>query len=133
MEAAMEVLVFVILSFVFLSLLLPVSDFMEDFYEMYALTSAEVVARDLANLITISFSAPGDVDVSYEVPFADYCYDVDIRGREVAVRRYTLARKPAGETSYPIALDLSGSATSSREFLIEKRDQEFNFEGVTAC
>jgi hypothetical protein len=52
---------------------------------MLALASAEVVARDLAGLLSVSGSAPGGIEVEHDPP-GEMSYDLEIVHQEVRVR-----------------------------------------------
>ncbi len=67
------------------SLIFIVPKLLNDFIKMMILAKAEIVARDIAGLITVSGAAPEEIIIHYETPSEDITYNVDIDGRVVNV------------------------------------------------
>lgn len=75
-----------------------------DLYGQLALFSAEVVARDLAGLITISAAAPNEIVI--ENAFSEsYEYDASINDRIVWVKLLTTRYGMKGQANAKIAID----------------------------
>jgi len=83
--AVTEVLltVFIMAALAVSFMLLPKT--IQEMIKMLSLASAEVVARDLAGLISVSGTAPGRIYINYDPP-GDVRYDVWIEGRVVNVK-----------------------------------------------
>lgn len=88
------IVLLIIATVTFAFLLLP--KWISDMYGLIALSSAEVVARDLARLVTISGAAPHDITIRDRL-HSSYEYDVDIENRLVRVKLLTVQYGMKGE------------------------------------
>ena len=69
----------------FVLLLAIIPKLFSDFFTQLAMSTSEVVARDLAGLITISAAAPKDITISYFGAMKKINYSVDLSQRVVKV------------------------------------------------
>ena len=85
-------------------------------YELIAKESAEVVARELAGIISISASATGDIDVRH-VMSSERVYNISISEREINVSQ--LAVSHGLEGNYRM------ESSSVQKILVEDLDNEY--------
>ncbi len=78
MAGFLEAVAAVAFAVVFVAMLIVLPQLAETVREEMAFTSAKVVARDIANIITISRASPGDTMVSYR-PMAGKCVNFNAR------------------------------------------------------
>lgn len=85
---------------------------------IFTLDSPEIISKDLASLISASVAAPGNILTKYSTPSGSL-YDVIIADKMVTVSRQLKDKKQ--ESSSPIPVDLRGSFSNTKDFVIEKR------------
>lgn len=87
---------------IFIALLLP--SLISDIYGLLAQSSAEVVGRDLAGLITISAAAPNEIIIRKAFS-TKHSYNVEIDSRLVQVKLLTVEYGMKGEAITKTAID----------------------------
>jgi hypothetical protein len=89
--------------------------------ESFSKSSAENVARQLSNLITVSGSAPYEVEIIY-APAKDVLYDIFIGSRAMGVMpKFKAAYAEKSSSIQPFAVNLPDSQHSDvNSFLIKK-------------
>lgn len=80
-----EVLLYVLMTLVILGMSLNFTKFTEDVHNIYFTTSSEIIARDLAGLISISGSAPDRITIDYVTSSEKYKYNVKVNDTFVEV------------------------------------------------
>ena len=96
------VLALIALAVIFTIVALP--HLIKNIFELTSLSSAEVVARDIAGLVTISAAAPNRITLQYRMP-AEHEYDVDIEDRFVKVKLENVRYGMRGEAQAKTAID----------------------------
>jgi hypothetical protein len=98
----MEVLTIICVSALVVMLAFMVPKMIEDMASLFALGSAEAVARDLAGLITISGAAFDDASISYVGADERIAYDVNITARLVSVQAFRVTGGAGARVLEPI-------------------------------
>ena len=98
----------------------------------FSLLSAEVVARDLASLISTGGIATDRISIYYN-PSKSLAYNVEIKDKIVVVGLLNDEKKVREESSAKIAIDVPGNFEAKKYFTIEKsRDNGENIYRVEA-
>jgi hypothetical protein len=90
-------------------------------------SSPDVVARDIAGLVTISGAAPHQITIYYKVPTEKYSYNLQISGRNLTVEMLgeeKIINKITARASDEIPIDPQSSVSDSTIFTIEKLREE---------
>jgi hypothetical protein len=76
----------------------------KDIFDMSSLSSAEIVARDLGGMITISGAAPNEMTISHRM-HSTYKYTIDIADRFASAKMTTPVYDMKGEAYSKTAID----------------------------
>lgn len=123
-DIASDVLWIIALSvLIFLIIFYMVPKFWKDIAMSISRNAPNVVARDLASLVTISGAAPHTIIISYKVPTEKYSYNLNIDGRKLDLEMLGETKHIKGiisKASNEIPIDPQTSIYDTRTFVIEK-------------
>jgi len=129
-----ELLTWIGIIVVLIALIPVIVPIIKNAIESLAISSPDVVSKDLASLISISASATKDISVVYDPPGLS-SYDVNIENRMITVSRGSGDEKE--EASNPIIVDAKGSFSDVDEFKIEKKiegsEEKYYLNGELLC
>jgi hypothetical protein len=129
-----ELLTWIGIIVVLIALIPVIVPIIKNAIESLAISSPDVVSKDLASLISISAAATKDISVDYNPPGVS-SYDVNIENRMLTVSRESGDEKE--EASNPIIIDAKGSFSNVDEFKIEKRiegsEEKYYLNGELLC
>jgi len=93
-----EVMTLIFVAVAILMIALAVPQIIDNMTSLFALASAEAVARDLSGLVTVSGAAIEKATISYEGVDSNIVYRVDIGNRLVAVDAFRVANRAGVRT-----------------------------------
>ena len=116
---ATEVFMLVSLAILMVVMILLIWPLSQSISKVITTASAELVAKDLAGLTTISAAAPGNISISYEVEAGSINFNVDMKDRVVNVNMLD-GGKAVQTSSSKIAIDIESHLLATKYFMIEK-------------
>lgn len=126
-----EVILLIAMIAITLSAIIAIPGWVDDAFRLFALSSAEVVARDLAGIVSISGASPDQITIRYDVEFKGISYNVELKDRMITVVRLEKNKKPSDPAKITYAVDsLSKDIEDAKSFVIEKKDGKYYFEAV---
>ncbi|MEM5843926.1 MAG: hypothetical protein QW841_01645 [Candidatus Aenigmatarchaeota archaeon] len=111
----------------FLILLMQIPKIYKDVFDMLALSSADVVSRDIAGLISISAAAPHKITLIYNTTYKEVSYTVELKDR-VATVTYILKGEAQDSVSSPYAIDNLNTKIENQKCFMVTKDQNYRFE-----
>ncbi len=126
-----EIILFIGMAAITLSAIVAIPGWINDAARLFALTSAEIVTRDLAGLISISGAAPDKIIITYAIEKEGVSYNVDLQDRVITVVRLSEGSKPSdpAKTTYVIGF-VNKIVEDAKTFVVEKKDGKYDFEVI---
>jgi hypothetical protein len=111
----------------FIMLLMQVPKIYKDVFDMLALSSAEVVSRDIAGLISISAAAPYKATLIYNTTYRETSYTVELKNRQATVT-YILKGESRETATAPYAVDNLNKKIENQKCFMISKDPNYNFD-----
>jgi len=120
--SATDTMTLVVISAMFILLMLQIPKVFKDFFDTVATATSQVVASDLAGLISVSAAAPEDIVIVYEGALKQVNYTVDLHDGNITVemlREGEPIENPS-ENKYAI-VSLQKYIENQKNFEVEKK------------
>jgi len=119
--SATETITFIGIAAMFVLLMLSIPKIFKEFFDTVATANAQVVASDMAGLISVSAVAPEDIIIRYQGVLKDINYTIDLHDGNITVQMLKDG-KPISEPSenkYAI-IGLQKYIENQKKFEVEK-------------
>jgi len=119
--APADIITFLVISVIFVLTMSRIPKIYKEFFSVLALSTSDVVAHDLAGLISMSAAAPDDIIIEYHGRSEQINYTVELKDRDITVEMIVDGepQNRTVENVYAVS-DLQGKFEDCKKFEIKK-------------
>lgn len=122
-----DTLTFLAISMIFILIMARIPSIFKEFFSVLSLSTSDVVAHDLAGLISMSAAAPDDITIEYHGRVKQINYTVELKDRNITVEMIIDGEPQERSVVNVFAVsDLQGKFENSKKFEVKKRRSRFD-------